>query len=572
MNLEWEAAKVLVSSALEKDAKRMQVKDIMNYVEKCTNIIIDTIRTRDLNEFKSNLENFQQNFEDLLITDIGEDVSPYEPDHPLLHFFIPLKDDINALKTGLNWYFKEQDMNFFAHNVYPILLNTVALETAVLMARKRKLKDYSADWIILKHCYEYFLETHHRVEQFMYEQIMSLTVGLLNTEYNKKKHKNYAVNQIKKFIATRNHMENERYRMELQLNHNFEVNELPGDHQYSLIRRHLCTNALLKEYEVKYTGKSETKRVLAVNNHNGEAQLPHVKHPSISKDALDIPEGALTNFEVIFRSEKPDRRLEIAIYEIDTFNQVIVDQANTVVDYSQLINQQDEFTMLRQEYTKQKAHSRIRFELYWCDHEEKDLIISEYNVDYTVQEMPWYPENTPEGEHLPIIAYPAWGFRCSERHLIFTLDKDLRTTQVLLANDHKSEYPVSGIAGPPSITSDFILKKIDLKPLGQIYEAITTEIPGWDALNVRFEATLRTDIDIGRQVELKIYEFSIDPDNGRITIQHSYSSGRVGINEEWVHLSVECKKQSIQHIRCEIYWFDNENVDTHIRDANVTYF
>lgn len=555
-----EAAMALFSAVFEKEAKKRQTKDIMNAVEKSTNIIIDTIRTRDLNHFKSRLENFSQEYERALLTDIGEDKEPTDPNHPQLQFFIPLENQINQLKTEVKWYFQHQDMNFFVNNVYPIFLHAVALEVEVLSEMRRRFKDYSKDYIILKHCFEYFLDTHHRVQQFIYEQATNL---LVMTEYYRKMVSNYAVvHDLNSLMKIRNDVENKRYRLELMLNHNFEVNGLDGDHIYSSIKFDRCKYFDLKEHIVIFEGKNEKKLILAVNNHDGNNS-----NPSILKDATDIPKGSKTTFEVKFYSEKRDRKLEIVIWEIDNIKRTIIERAKRLIEYDIAANSSDEFISVQQEYIKQKTDSIIRYELYWHDYEEKNLLISEYNVDYIAPETPWYPEGLPEAQYLPFITYSSWGYRCSERHIKFILDKDLRTSQVLLANDHKHESVT------PSITYDLIMKKITgIGRIGHMIIPIWQDIPEWTSLNVRFEATLCTDKDIGRVVELKIYELAVDIKRDRFAVVKSDSSGKIKIGDQWVHLYVECKKSSVHDIRCEIYWFDNENVDLQVRGAKVTYF
>lgn len=555
-----EAAKMLFSAVLEKEAKISQTKDIMNAVEKSTNIIIDAIRTRDLNHFKSRLENFSQDYERAITTDIGEDRKPTDPNHPQLQFFLPLASQLKELKNEVKWYLQHQDMNFFAHNVYPIFLHAVALEVEVLSEMRHRFKDYSIDLFILKYCLEYFLETHHRVQQFIYEQAMN---SLIPNEYSTKMARNYAVvHDLSSLMKIRNNVENTRYRLELKLNHNFEVNGLDGDHIYSSIKFQRCTNFVLKEHIVILGRENEKKLVLAVNNHDG-----NIANPSILKDATDIPKGSETTFEVKLYSEKLDRKLEIVIWEIDNLKGTIVEGAKTLIEYNKIVNSGDEFISVQQKYTKQKADSMIRFELYWHDYEEKDLLISEYNVDYTDPETQWYPEGLPEAQYLPFITYSSWGFRCSERHIKFILDKNLRTSQVLLANDHKRESEA------PSITYDLIMKKvIGITALPPWRIAVSKDVPEWTSLNVRFEAILCTDKDIGRVVELKIYELAVDIKRDRFAVVKSDSSGKIQISDQWVQLYVECKKSSVHDIRCEIYWFDNENVDLQVRDAKVIYF
>ena len=134
--------------------------------------------------------------------------------------------------------------------------------------------------------------------------------------------------------------------------------------------------------------------------------------------------------------------------------------------------------------------------------------------------------------------------------MYFNLKDSYLSSQLISAND------VAGTFGNPSISQDIWLLEKDV--------------------DVTFEAYIKSRENIGRQIELQIWELYIlygrvEEFNKEVIVERSY--GPVySIDDTWNKYQVNYrKKETKSFLRFEIYWHDNNETDIFIDSPRVYY-
>lgn len=411
----------------------------------------------------------------------------------------------------------EENMDFYTDHVHPVMVAAVTLQIAVYSELSKRCGDYTGQLFILRSMV-YFLE---KTKKF-YEHKYAKSLDRNNNYMDHSLHPDFET--YKKLVNHRKELEHQRYVQWINLNGDFKfkaTDEAPAYGNFTFDR---CPNYAIKEVENKVNA-------LAVNNKDGR-----LDNPSIIKDVHDIPARSSSTFTVTMKSTIPNRTLQLAIHELTQGEYVNGAAENKVAG--------EDWSEYSIKYEKQRDDTFLRFEIYWFDKAEDDLLIRHTYVDFT-QVEPLVPD-IKYAEILPFPDYCSLRHRSTHKAVYFHADPHYASSLYCAANDAEKTF------ASPSVYFDLVMMWAS----------------DWARLDVTFEAYLKTRKDIGREIHLCIHE--LHPlGEGNYDIKNSVWSPAFRLTNDWKRYHLTCIRQHHTHIRCEIYWSDHDEVDMMLRDARV---
>lgn len=509
----------LIGKSIEYQQKINERKQITNEINSAANSIQDyleeVIERFNLERAKGYLKAF------------SSDIEIYMREHDEC---IPCNDTQNAdlskkfddLTTSIKPILYELELNARSRditlvtNVFPVYCAIMSVAIAVLIQRKVRFNYYLADVEILKLLNEN-IDTHHMVEDYLYsiEYPRGAVSVKVTHSYHPQEEFFKELNQVRKIT------EQIRYLFLINLNGDFLFNVTDEQTAFGGFIFRRCSNHALKDID--------GRQVLTVNNSNGT-----LTNPSFYKRVRGLYANVHINFNVTAKTEKNNRLVEVAIIEMDYINNKLVNEKR---EKFTLNNSWEKYTM---SLIKQEDHTILDFEVFWFDNEEADLLIRDTYIELEKREIK-LPLST-----LPLIHPLAWETRCENKLLKFDLSNESISTQYIRANDRASTY-----------SNPSILQNLDVWPNSISKYKIT------------FQVLIKSEEDIGREINLVIWDFKENYPGGAGA--KAFESGRYKISDSWEKFSVEAEIIPSTHIRCEIYWFDNQETDIIVKDAELIY-
>ncbi|CAF1834540.1 hypothetical protein [Bacillus subtilis] len=486
-------------------------KNIVSNVQMIEKYIEDVIEKFTLDRAKGYLKSFAKEFE----TSIREHDEQIETVDKLRENFAELSRKINLLIYELEQYVRSKEVKLIV-NVFPIYYAATAIAVAVLDQRKIRFDYYIANEEIIK-LLNSNIETQHLIEEYLYTVLEDRGNGVfvkVTHPYHPQQTFFKEVHKVR--LAT----EQNKYKYLLNLNGSFKFKVTDETTQFNGCQFR-CSNFRIAEVE--------GIRALAVNNLNGT-----ITNPSFYKRVLLYYSNIDISFAIKLKTLNANRLIEIAILETDIKNNVIVNEKRERIT---LDNNWTDYTLVT---TKKDENTVLDFEVYWFDNEESDIAVSNTFIDFVNKELA-LPLDT-----LPLIQPVAWESRCTSNKLKFDLNESV-STQYISADDtaHKFENPS-------------ILQDLDVWP------------NSIDKYKVVFEALIKTEKDIGREINLVIWDFKNKYPGG--SGEKAFESGKMKVSDTWQYFKVEAEIYPSTHIRCEVYWFDDHEVQLFVKEANLNYF
>ncbi|MEB9552870.1 hypothetical protein P4J60_29670 [Bacillus cereus] len=521
----WTVATMIIEAAIafeknkkEKEQRKQDIDNIISSVYLAQKQIEEVIERMNLHKAKGHLKAFAHQL-DLLIRNHEECIycTGDDAENELKRIrdnFEELNERIDPLIFELENYSRSKDETLTVA-AFPIYNCAIALAIAVYTQRKVRFNYYLADEIVIKFLNSN-IETQHEIENYIFTLEQKL-----GDYYFKLPHPGHRLLEFaKNMYHTRGFTEQTRYLYLINLNADFLNKSTNEQTAYGGFNFRRCSQFSLKDIE--------DRQVLAVNNKGGDKP-----NPSFYKRISGIYGGVELSFDVTMKSLKPGRQVELAIFETDLIN-------------GKLLNEKREQIELSTDWSnhsislpaKLQDTSVIDFEVYWFDNEDLDILVNHTYVHLTFRE---YKLPDP---YLPYLFQNLWTKRCDIDQLIFDISNDSISTQYIKANDAAKTHP------NPSVYQDL-----------EVYRNKTNKIT--------FEALIKSKEDIGRQIVLAIWDFKGDYPGG--PGRKAHSTGKYTISSSWNKFSIEAPINPSVNIRCEIYWFDNEDVDLLVKDARAIY-
>ncbi|MEI3896224.1 MULTISPECIES: hypothetical protein [unclassified Bacillus (in: firmicutes)] len=511
----------IIGWSIEFNQKIQQRKEIAGEIVTAANKLQDhleeVIERLHLDRAKGYLKAFSSDLKDYM-REHDECIDCHENEEKLKALsvkFENLTTDIKPILYELQLNAKTTDVTLLT-NVFPVYSAVNALAIAVLTQRKIRFNYYLADIEILDLLNEN-LDTHHEIERILYSiehPRGSVFVRITNSNHPQEMFFK-ELNQIRKIT------EQHRYSFLINLNGDFSFNVTDEQTAFGGIKFNRCSNYALKEVDGRH--------IIAVNNKNGT-----LTNPSIYKRINGLYSNVDISFNVTAKTQYNNRLVEIAITEMDYINKRLVNEKRQQFT---LTNSWEKYSV---SMVKQEDHTVLDFDVFWYDNEEADLLIRDTQIELGNREFK-LPLPT-----LPLIHPLAWQTRCENMRLRFDLSNESITTQYIRANDRASTY-----------SNPSVLQNINIWPNSIRKYKIT------------FQALIKSENDIGRKANLVIWDMKGNYPGGSGPI--AFESGRYEISSLWEKFSVEAEIVPSTNIRCEIYWFDNEETDILIKDAELIY-
>ncbi|MED3447801.1 hypothetical protein [Bacillus thuringiensis] len=510
----------IISIIVEHNDKITLTHNIINEIGAATDKIETYLEKNQIDDFKGKfkasvikLEEAIRNNNELDENDTNGRINNEKAFKDILDSLINLEEDIEVKgHSNINPY-------FILYEYYPLLQAVNTLMISVRGELKSRFNDYLQDEFILIHCLEPMLELQHRVEKMFYEQ---------EGHYNYfaplyKPYQDFMVN----YYAYRKELERLRYIFFHNLNCNFQYKVTNSITFKGGLDFHRCKNSAINLIE--------GRRVLAVNNTEGELQ-----NPSIYKEYHGLPKSCEIHFEIIARSKKIGRVIQLEIWELNSITKKTINTPQN----QKITLQSDTWETYEIKYTKQEEDTFIECEVYWYDNDNVDLLFQKFFFNYN----PSGPvlADVPHSEELPTIHHVDWHQQCSSKDNIFEISDDIITTQYLAAHD-----------GNRTFNEPYIYTELGF---------------WWDEdvwnFDVEIEAYVRTRHPIDRKAQIEILE--LDGDKR----EHARASSNVeSISNEWIRMSLFYKRSMGKSVlRFQVKWFDNEPNDIMVRDIVVKYY
>ncbi|MEA3318420.1 MAG: hypothetical protein U9Q88_00230 [Bacillota bacterium] len=422
------------------------------------------------------------------------------------------------------------NINYAANDLYPIYSMTVGFISVSLSQFKNKFATNLDDWILTY--FEQQLETLHHLEQkfskHLYENDSRYRLTVSNRWRNVVR--NSVFQSMKPFAKERDELDQRRKQLLANLNNDFFLDSPEyGGFEFSRCPKFSYLEESRDGFSFLDDRGIKVKRHLAVNN-SGSSE----DDPSIMKDVQRIEQGSEVTFEVTLKSEREiGREIKVVIWELGDSNTVIADSGKKL-----LTNEWQTFSAKGE---KQHEFSILRFEVYWYDNYESDIIIKNFYIDIHKQK---------KKEIDPSLYIFHWENRSKNKVVYFNLSGSYISSQFLAAND------ANGTFGNPSVYQDVWILEKDVE--------------------VTFEAHIKSSEDIGRQIELQVWELYIiygrsEPFNGEIIVDRSNGPVHV-IDSSWNKFHVNYRKKDVKSfLRFEIYWHDNKETDILLDNIRVYY-
>ncbi|MCY9224191.1 hypothetical protein MOF11_03840 [Bacillus haynesii] len=481
-------------------------KRISSYIKEMKEEILQYILKHSLDEYRGKLDWYHEEYYQAILKNI-EKVDNSESTQRKLN------DLINKLGEVIRVIDKvfEDDIDFYTDYVHPVLVDAVTLQIAIYSELDKRCGDHTTQLLILK-SQEYLLEKIYRFYKRKYEK----SYNSHNRRYFD--HPLSDILTYKEIVNNRKAIEYFRYLQLINLNSDFSFKETDDVPKYGGYIFERCS-----KYEVKTL---EGKRILAVNNHNGQQD-----DPSIFKDVFGIPAESSCVFTVSCKSTISGRKIKLAIWELNVDEKVNVKTEEFLLD--------NEDMELKIEHKKIKHDTFLRFEVYWFDKLKDDILINKTNIHYTQDE-----QVNPEvkfSKNLPLPDYLGIQTRSTNKAVYFSLESNYPSSLYFAANDANKLFD------SPSLFYNI-----------PVFNA-------WNGLDISFEVLARTREDIEREIQLCVHELSGDG------IRNSVWSPKYILNTRWQWFSLKCVRQHQTALRCEVYWNDDRETDIMIRDLKVKY-
>ncbi|WP_142318390.1 hypothetical protein [Bacillus cereus] len=524
MNPYIEAAKVIVSIIMENRAKNIQTKEITSKILKAIsdlrNQLEGFILQNSLDKFIGHLRWYANDFSDPIFDYMESEHTVKDKENAVSH----LQTLISNVGKDREEFagFCDSDIEYYCEKIHPLLISSVCLQLSIYSELSIRFELHTYDRFIIREL-EYLLEKHYRY--FLHVFLKSY-----NSNSDSYMDSPLSGSLYKEIVEFRKTLEYNRYKQLINLNGHFKFKTLDEVPPYSNFNFDRCSQHKIVDIE-------DSRRVLAVNNKDGV-----IDYPSISKDINDIPATSKVKFDVTLKSIMKNRTIELVIFEIDKIKGELVQR--TPIENKWIINESWETKSV--EYVKIRDETILRFEIYWGDNNEQDLLISNTYIDFSQIQLP-LPE-VEWKEKLPLPDYLGWRKKCQNKTSYFELNKDYSSSIYIAANDTDKTQEV------PSI----------------YYDLLMMWAKDWAKLNVKFEVFIKSRENVGRQIDLCILE-TFPLGSSKYEIKNSVRSEKFQISSDWQKFSISCERKEHTHVRLEISWYDHEPTDIMIRDTKLTF-
>lgn len=512
-----ELATQVIGSVLEHNAKIDLQNEISDRIEKYINEMKGEIKQyildHALNEYEGEIEWFHEEYSQVILKNI-EGIDNTNKTYEKLNALI---NKIGETLKKIDKVFENQ-IDFYCEHVHPILVDTITLQIATYSELSKRCNDHTGQLFILK-SQENLLRNIFKYYKYKYEKSLNQSN---HNYFDFALHSGYKT--YIQIVKNRKILEHQRYLQWINLNCDFKFisDYAPAYGGFNFSR---CHNHTIKKDE-------NGNNVLAVNDENGQ-----YREPSIFKDVFDISAGSSISFSVTLKSTIP-RTVKLVIWELAKDEKFHVEET---------INIGENWDNKSIKYEKQKNTTYIRFEIYWVDKLANDLLIKRAYINFTQVETV-VPEGVENFQELPLPDYFSLRNRSTNKKVDFSIATNYSSSLYYAANDIKR------MQTSPSVYLDLVLMFIQ----------------DWARLNVTFEVFLKLEKDITREISLCIHElYPLGANN--YEIRNSIFSEKHQLTQDWQWFSLTCERKHHTQVRCEVYWYDNNEVDILVRDPKVIF-